>query len=63
MAFAVDTVPMMLTPDDGSSNIEAFESDEAVDISQLWTLNKDLSPDSNKRVADIIVHAIHEGFL
>ncbi|XP_028982284.1 uncharacterized protein LOC114841466 [Diachasma alloeum] len=63
VAFAVDILPMMLTTEDGLSNIESFTNDEGVNISLMWKLDADLPPESNKRIADAIVHVIQQGFL
>ncbi|KAK2578156.1 hypothetical protein KPH14_001352 [Odynerus spinipes] len=64
IVFALEALPIAMLDESEAFDLdELIKGDEAVNINDIWTLPKLETQQKRLRVADIIVHAVENGFL
>ncbi|XP_012229629.1 uncharacterized protein [Linepithema humile] len=64
LAFAFEAVPFCLLDPSQSFDLDAIvKGDEAVNIADVWTLSNITTSSGRRRLADVIVHAVENGYL
>lgn len=54
---------MMMLDESEALDSKDIEGDQVVNIVEIWKLNLIESQEKRKRLADVIIHAIQQGFL
>ncbi|XP_011699913.1 PREDICTED: uncharacterized protein LOC105457132 [Wasmannia auropunctata] len=64
LAFSLEAVPFCLLDPSQSFDLDAIvKGDEAVNIADVWTLSNIETSSGRRRLADVIVHGVENGFL
>ncbi|XP_050458493.1 uncharacterized protein LOC126855135 isoform X1 [Cataglyphis hispanica] len=64
LVFALEAVPFCLLDPSQAFDLDAIiKNDEAVDISDVWTLSNIKTSTGRQRLTDIIVHAVENGYI
>jgi len=64
LVFSTEAVPFCLLDPSQSFDLDALiKGNEAVNIADVWTLSKIETSSGRQRLADIIVHAVENGYL
>lgn len=64
LTFALEAVPFCLLDPSQSFDLDAIvKGDEAVNIADVWTLSNIATSSGRRRLADVIVHAVENGYL
>lgn len=61
--FSIEALPVMTLDESEAFDIEDIQGTEAVNISKVWKVKPITCKKNRKRVADAMVHAIHQGFI
>ncbi|XP_046484171.2 uncharacterized protein [Neodiprion pinetum] len=61
--FAIEAVPFSLLDADEAFDLNIIKGDEAVDISDVWTIEPIKSKEGRRRLADTLVHAVENNFI
>ncbi|CAD6215701.1 GSCOCG00000512001-RA-CDS [Cotesia congregata] len=61
--FSIEALPVMTLDESEAFDIEDIQGTEAVNISKVWKVKPISCKKNRKRVADAMVHAIHQGFI
>ncbi|XP_011864138.1 PREDICTED: uncharacterized protein LOC105560023 [Vollenhovia emeryi] len=63
-AFSMEAIPFCLLDPSQSFDLDAIiKGDEAVNIADVWTLSNIETSSGRQRLADVIVHAVENGYL
>ncbi|XP_011165794.1 uncharacterized protein LOC105200103 [Solenopsis invicta] len=64
LIFSLEAIPFCLLAPSQSFDLDAIiKGNEAVNIADVWTLSKIESSSGRQRLADVIVHAVENGYL
>jgi len=64
LVFSTEAVPFCLLDPSQSFDLDALvKGNEAVNIADVWTLSNIETSSGRQRLADIIVHAVENGYL
>lgn len=62
-AFALESIPFSVISADDAFDLDIIKGDDAVNIADVWTLSNIKDKSARRRLADVIVHAVDEGYL
>lgn len=64
LVFALEAIPFCLLDPSQAFDLDAIiKNDEAVDISDVWKLSNIKTSSGRQRLADVIVHAVENGYI
>ncbi|XP_020296161.1 uncharacterized protein LOC109861068 [Pseudomyrmex gracilis] len=63
MAFSLEALPFCLLDPSESFDLDLIKGEEAVNIADVWVLHNIKTSSGRQRVADVIVHAVENGFI
>lgn len=64
LTFSIEAIPFCLLDPSQSFDLDAIiTGDEAVNIADVWTLSNIETSSGRRRLADVIVHAVENGYL
>lgn len=63
VGMGIESIPFSVMDDSETADFDQIKGDEAVPITDIWTLKKLESEKDQKRLADIFKHASDRGYL
>jgi len=64
LVFALESIPFCLLDPSQSFDLDAIiKGNEAVNIADVWTLYNIKTSSGRQRLADVIIHAVENGYL
>ena len=62
LTFALEAVPFTMMPEEEAFDLDQIKNDQ-IDITDIWTLPNIQSSENRRRHAEMILHAVENGFI
>jgi hypothetical protein len=61
--MGIESIPFSVMDDADTADLDSIQGDEAIPITDIWTLKKLTNEEDQRRLADIFKHAYECGYL
>lgn len=63
LVFALEAIPFSMMPEEEAFDLDVIRGDEPIKIGEIWKLKDIVIPENRRRHADMIAHAVRNGFI
>lgn len=63
VVFAMEAIPVIALPEEEAFDLDQITGTESVNIAEVWKLSNIKGKENRLRMADVIVHAVENGFI